>query len=56
MQFEQFEDSGIEGLILGDDFYTNEQLIEVFCRLIRKFAEALDLIVGGSTSWTFWRL
>jgi phosphoribosylformimino-5-aminoimidazole carboxamide ribotide isomerase len=26
LQFEQFEDSGIEGLILGDDFYTNEQL------------------------------
>ena len=28
LQFEQFEESGIDGLIIGDEFYTNEELFK----------------------------
>ena len=28
LQFEQFEESGIDGLVIGDEFYTNEELFK----------------------------
>jgi len=34
LQFEQFEESGIEGLIIGDEFYTNEELFRELKRYV----------------------